>query len=515
MYEQGLRAHFRGERTVARTFFEAAVAEDSLFALAHYYSALVADDVTEGRRRLERARQLATRASDRERLTIMAGWASAMSAPSLRAIADTLAIRYPTEMAGYLSLGIALVSDGEYLGALGPLGHVLAMDSTGLHSAAAGWAACAALRWTVTAYQLADSLAAAERVARRWVRLHPGSRAAVQALVEVLDVQGRGPAADSALRATGSRVIDDAEALYRRASSLMRGGDFDAADRLIGEVLEAGGVHEQVDAYWLLAISLRQQGRLSEALDATRHMRAIAPRTSQQIPGSAPSLAALEAQILLELGRPRAAAALFDSIARGREQLDSKHTAARRAAWTLTHVASARAAALDTVALDRLADGIQSLGTLSGYGRDRRLHHHVRGLLLAARGDGEGAVAEFRQSIFSWNYGYTRTNLELARTLMRLGRAAEAVAVLQPALRGSVEASNLYVTRTELHELLAESWDAANGRDSAVAHYRVVARAWNRADPHLQPRRARAEARAAELAYRPCGPGACAGHNGK
>jgi len=80
---------------------------------------------------------------------------------------------------------------------------------------------------------------------------------------------------------------------------------------------------------------------------------------------------------------------------------------------------------------------------------------------------------------------------------VRLGRPAEAVAVLQPALRGSVESSNLYVTRTELHELLAQAWDAANGRDSAVAHYRVVASAWKRADPLFQPRRARAEARVA------------------
>src|SRR4029453_11402238 len=40
MYEQGLRAHFRGDAAVARNFLEAAVAEDSLFALAQYYAAL-------------------------------------------------------------------------------------------------------------------------------------------------------------------------------------------------------------------------------------------------------------------------------------------------------------------------------------------------------------------------------------------------------------------------------------------------------------------------------------------
>ncbi|HSQ29771.1 MAG TPA: hypothetical protein VLN49_07975 [Gemmatimonadaceae bacterium] len=51
------------------------------------------------------------------------------------------------------------------------------------------------------------------------------------------------------------------------------------------------------------------------------------------------------------------------------------------------------------------------------------------------------------------------------------GDDARAIAVLQPALRGPLDASNLYVTCTELHELLAQAWDAAGARDSAAAHY--------------------------------------------
>jgi len=85
---------------------------------------------------------------------------------------------------------------------------------------------------------------------------------------------------------------------------------------------------------------------------------------------------------------------------------------------------------------------------------------------------------------------------------MRLGRPAEAIALVQPALRGSLEASNLYVSRTELHELLAQTWEAASGRDSAVAHYRVVADSWKGADPMLQPRRLRAAERLSALSGR-------------
>src|SRR4030095_295054 len=110
-----------------------------------------------------------------------------------------------------------------------------------------------------------------------------------------------------------------------------------------------------------------------------------------------------------------------------------------------------------------------------------------------------GAVSEFSQAILSRTFGYTRASYELARALVRVGRPTDAVTVLQPALRGSIESSTLYVTRTELHELLAQAWDAANGHDSAAANYRVVANAWKRADPALQARRAQAESRAGTL----------------
>jgi DNA-binding SARP family transcriptional activator/TolB-like protein len=497
LYEQGLRAHFRGDVTVARTFFDAAVAEDSLFALARYYAALDAGNVVEIRRGLERARQLAARATDRERLTILAGWAAAMALPSLRPIAETLAARYPTEVGGHLNLGIAHVLEGRFLDALEPLGRVVAMDSLGLRNATAVCGACDAFRWMASAYQLADSLPGAERVARRWVRLQPESRNAVVALTDVLDVQGRGREADSVLRATPPNVLQRADVLTRRASYLIRSGDFANADRLLADVLETGNVGERIDGYWWLGISLRQQGRLTEALDAARRIRGIYRPTLPPASGGLPTVVALEGQILLEMGRARESAMVFDSIARGREELESGATEARRLTWHLTHSATARAAAGDTVALARLIDSVQALGAASGFGRDGRLHHYVRGLLLIARHDDDGAARELEQSLVSRTLWYTRANYELGRILVRLGRPADAVAVLQPALRGSIEASNLYVTRTELHELLAQGWDAANGRDSAVAHYRVVANAWKRADPRFQPRRSRAEARAA------------------
>jgi len=63
-----------------------------------------------------------------------------------------------------------------------------------------------------------------------------------------------------------------------------------------------------------------------------------------------------------------------------------------------------------------------------------------------------------------------------------LGRPRDAIAVLQPALRGKVDASNYYVTHTQVHALLAQAWDALGRPDSAAAHHAWVARAWEHGD---------------------------------
>jgi hypothetical protein len=50
------------------------------------------------------------------------------------------------------------------------------------------------------------------------------------------------------------------------------------------------------------------------------------------------------------------------------------------------------------------------------------------------------------------------------------------------------------MSRTELHELLAQAFDQAGQRDSAAVHYRAVAKAWAHADPIFHARRDRARA---------------------
>ena len=498
MYEQGVRAYYRGDARTALSFFDSALAEDSLFALAAYYGAL-SDPVTRSYDvRMERARRLADRASDRERLTILAGWARSVSSPALRPIAETLATRYPNEVEGHLNLGIARVLEGEFIAALTSLQRVVAMDSLGLRGARPRCAGCDALQWIVGAYALADSMPAAEREARRWMRLQPGSETAAVTLVQLLQMVGRGPEADSIFQATAPRDMAYASTIAHRAINHLRAGDYAAADRLLLTQLRESAPQLQAIALWNLTISYREQGRLLEAYDAAKRTRAANAKTAT-LPEGVLSMNVLEAQTLLELGRATQAAALFDSIARQHAPTAPPSQRARGTAWMLTHAAGARLAAGDTTVLARLADSIRTLGRQSNYGRDQRLHHYVRGLLLAGRGDDRAAIAELTASIYSLTSGFTRTNYELARLYLRTGRPRDAISVLQPALRGPLDASNLYMNRMELHERLAQAWDSAGARDSAVAHYEIVARVWSAGDDPFKQRADRARLRAASL----------------
>ena len=492
LYEQGLRAFYANDLRGAEPLFEAALREDSTFAMAAYYSARsVVDDPYLALARYRQAARLATGTSNRERLTILAREAYLASSPALGAIADTLLVRYPDEVEGYYFSGLSRLVEGAFLRAIPPLNRAVAMDSLSLGGANARCDACEALRQIISAYQHADSLAAAEREARRWVRLQPNSPAPWHTLADVLSQRGRFAEVLEVLdrQATLDGGRDETYRLLNLAVHRMYAGDFEQVDRLIDAELESGAPVRSGRAMWYRVISYRQQGRLVEALDAAKRHRENGMKTYRRgirVPrGAAPPEAIAEAQVLYEMGRYRESAALYDSIARWGVD-ESPSQLAHATAWAMTHAAGGLAAAGDTAGLAARADSVRALGAQSYLGRDKLLHHYIRGVLLVARGQDEAAIAELYRAVWSWNVGYTRTNMVLAAALMRRERAREAITVLQPGLRGYVEASNYYVSRTDIHEMLAQGWSAVSGaaaRDSATAHYAFVARAWRRADP--------------------------------
>ena len=499
LYEEGLRALFSADPVSARRLLGQALDEDSTFAMAAYWlarsgGAFNDESLITG---LSRAVRLSAHATDRERLMILAGWANAVDDPSRIAIAETLTVRYPNEPEGYLWLGHGRIWGGDFFGAIGPLGRVIAMDSLDLKgdpkapSTPIPCHACQAYVELIGDYQMLDSLRAAERVAREWARAQPWNFIAVGQVSSVLGFQNRFPealVADQAVVAVAPQLPRDGF----RASIAMRSGDFSAAQGYYSQLLP--GPLRAEGLKWL-SIILRTQGRPGQALAPSEQLRRTerAPRKD-----AAPYNALFEAQVWFDLGQYRRAAALFDSVSRAPRD-SSPSQLARNLAWTQTLRATALAAAGDTGLLPTIADSVERWGQQSAYGRDQRLHHHIRGLLFEARGQFDAAESELRQGIFSPTMGYTRTNVELAKVLMRKNRPREAAYWAEAALRGPADAANTYVTRTELAELAALAWDAAGVRDSAAARYRQVVDNWREAEPTFATRLERARLRLAAL----------------
>jgi serine/threonine protein kinase len=499
LYEEGLWAFHQQDLHGARRLFRAALAEDSNFALAIYYAlrtewalALPPDSALE-----TRLGALADQLPERERLLVRGRMAWSASDPALLAIADSLISRYPDEPGGHLLMGQALGGGGSVQRALSHLRLAVALDSPGLRGVAAECPACEALAAIISLHALVDSLPAAERTAREWVALQPGSGRAWHTLTQVLESQGRTEEALAAVRRVAPLAPGNPYVPIYAALLDIRAGEFEAADRLLREHARAGPPDVQTEALWFLIISLRYQGRLREALATARTLRHLHPDMREAL--------IAEAQVLFEMGRAPEAAALFDSIAAlpGRGELGRHRSmAARSTAWHLTHAALARAASGDTAALETMADSIQRLGAETLSAMHQRLHHHVRGLLLTARGSPAAAALELHRATL-WpdaaGSPYSRTNLELGRVLLSLDRPQDAIAVLRPALR-SLEAGSFYTTHTEVHEALGRAFEAAGQTDSARVHFGWVLHAWQHADPDFHARREEVRRRLSALA---------------
>jgi DNA-binding SARP family transcriptional activator len=481
-YEEGLRAYYGGDLAEAERLFRGALQLDSSFAMAQYYLSGTTSDAGEQYIRMRRAVELAPRASDRERLLITANWLASNSSPKLIAVAETLTVRYPEEPEAHLLLGIAHGMAADYLGAVPPFLEVIRLDSLSLREGAIPCVACRAMASLVWAYATIDSLPAIDRVSAQWTRLRPQSAEAWRSRANVLGLLRRPAEADQALRTADSLDPGSSAAIAAHIWVLLHREDYDQIANIAQAGMATGGSARRSDAVWNLAIVFRQEGRLREALALVRDYR-----RDQQLRADL-GLGLLEGQILYEAGRFDEAAAVFDSTARIRVSVEDSSQRARNAAWGLTHVADTRAAQGRSAALATLADTVEALGTVSGLGRDRLLHFHILGLEASLRRDYAGAISAFRRSMYA-PVGYTRTNYELAGALLRAGRPREAIYPLQAALRGPYDGTSLYITHPDLHERLAEAFEAVGQPDSARSHYQAVIRAWEKADPQFWARR--------------------------
>jgi DNA-binding SARP family transcriptional activator/TolB-like protein len=493
LYEEGLRAYYLADEKTARRLMRAALEEDSTFALAAYYEALLAVDAGQtptGRHptvAMQIALDLARRAPERERLTIAADLSTLGHDPHALAVAESLATRYPDDPRAQLTLGKVRMMVGDFPGAAAATDHAIRLDSVAETKPGATCHLCKDFYHLAQVYQAWDSLAASERTMRRYRHARPDAPTGTGVLAILASRRGDSTEAYARYReALAAGEMDRAYKLHLDVAL----GEYDTVERDVRSLLASSSLEDWGRGAWLYLIALRNQGRLREAAQfhRTGTLPGMPPLTARR---PAPDVYN-EGIIAFERGEPRVAAAVFKRFMDNGFSEWPPGTQARHRTWMGTLQGMALSAAGDTAALRALADTVEALGQRSVYGRDVRSHHYLRGLLFAAQGRYEDAVREYRAAIWSPALGFTRVNYELARCLLRLGRPAEAVATLQSALSGEIDSSNLYITRTELHELLAQAFDAAKSRDSAAFHYRAVAQAWSRADPMFVPRRSAA-----------------------
>jgi len=497
LYDEGLRAYYGYDGPAAYRLMKAALARDSDFAMAAYYVwflSLAFNDYAETPRILPVVNRLALRTIERERLLIQASLAHEDAATRVEAaLAETLTVKYPEDPDGQILLAQVRHKQGDWSGTVAAFERAFRLDSLAGALSGPYCRVCRTLALQVGTYLWWDSAAAAERTARRLIALRPQEAGPWNNLVEPLLRLGRRAEAETAW-AKQANVAGDwsGHSMHR---DLIRWGHYEQVDReLIAEIAHRT-VHIRADAWWLLLLSLRDQGRLREADTLIHRWRVANTNLLVLEPGPVPTDLAL---LALEMGHPEV------SIRAHRETASQIATwtnppafRVRNLIWNLTLAGTAHAAAGDTAVVRRLADSIEVLGPGSYFGgRDERLHYVLRGLLLQRQGRHAEAVDAFRRSLYSMTDGYTRTNLMLARSLLALHRGPEAIAVLRPAIHGGVDGSNTYVSRTELHEAMAEAFEQAGQPDSARVHWRAVESAWRRADPQFRERYLRAKARA-------------------
>jgi len=500
LYDEGLRATGQRQYPGAARLFHLALSADSQCAVCAYQASAVefAYDGASSFSDLMHAVRLAPAAPPEQRLTIATAAAYMTNSPGQLALAERLAARDSASPAADAALGHARLVSGDFLGAVGPLER--AIRTVRRRRSVVDTAFVADARRTLMlAYQSADSLAAAERECRAWIRETPGS---ASAWLELANVLGREYRFEAAMRASheSSRLnpVPGSDAITRAVLAL-RAGDFEVADGTLAPLLQDGDDRVREEAVWWSILSLRTQGRLTEALALARQYRRSGPTPGFGEPTG--TAAGPEAQVLFEMGRYREASALFEAIAASAAEsaAAAPGTAARHQVWYLTHSATALAAAGDR-SLAMVAETIAAIAPRSGYGRDHHLPPYVQGLMALSDGRRDDAERLFRQAIGSPTEGYTRAQLELGRLLVDDGQPREAIAVLEPALRGPIESGSYYATLTEFHALLARAFDATGSSDSALVHHAWVARAWAHGDPQFVMRASAARQRASRLA---------------
>jgi DNA-binding SARP family transcriptional activator/TolB-like protein len=257
----------------------------------------------------------------------------------------------------------------------------------------------------------------------------------------------------------------------------------DTVDSLVRSWLASESPQLRASAYDLRVLLLRERGEL-------RASNVALDRAEAAMPNAGVQTVLVRGNNLGRLGEYAAAALLYERSAHG-PRLETREfppagTASRGFCWHHALLADAIAPSGDTVRLRGLADTLAVGCAKSFFGRDRRLHHHVRGLLAMLQGRWFDAEAELQQARWGVAESWTRSNVALAKTEMSLNQPRAALAALRDAYASPLDGMGRYQPRSELDLLMAQAFRKAGEADSARVYEGYVRRAWRNADPELK-----------------------------
>jgi tetratricopeptide (TPR) repeat protein len=173
LYEEGLRAYYQYDAAAARRLMEAALLEDSTFAMAAFYHARLSFGDVGGTASGLRALRLAARAPEHQRLLITARISHELNDPASVFVAESLAARYPDDPLVFELTARVQHWGGNFSEAIRTIERAIALDSASEPVERQDCRVCNELNLLAGYYHWMDSLDAVNRTAQRLLRLRP------------------------------------------------------------------------------------------------------------------------------------------------------------------------------------------------------------------------------------------------------------------------------------------------------------------------------------------------------
>jgi len=399
------------------------------------------------------------------------------------AIARQLVRRYPRDPRAYLVLSGVLGTRGRFDAAEAMWLGLLANDSLVMKSGSGPCAPCLVYENLARVEEQQGKWSEAERSLRRWIELQPTAAASWGSLAYMLAFRQRYDEAIDAAHRSVSFAGNDPAALDMLVRVLVMARRYDTADSLLTawEKLRSAALEPTV--YDVRMLLLRERGQFRASDEALA-------RTEREMPNAGVQTILMHGANLGRSGEYSAASLLYERSAHGPRletgPFPKLGAGARGFCWHHALLADAIAPSGDTTRLRAIADTLAIGCATSSYGRDRVLHHHVRGLLAMRQGRWSDAEAELKQARWGFARPWTRTNVALARTEIALDPIRAALAALRDAYAAQLDGMGRYQPRSEIDFLMAQAFHKAGDRDSAAVYGRYVRNAWRDADPDVK-----------------------------